>query len=69
MTETDLVRNLNAQTIEVAQSVAMTMDAINALKNDIAELNKKMAKEVKDINKRLDALEKKMHGHDRYRES
>ena len=47
----------------------MTMDAINALKNDIAELNKKMAKEVKDINKRLDALEKKMHGHDRYRES
>jgi len=51
MTETDLVRNLNAQTIEVAQSVAMTMDAINALKNDIA-----------DIHKRLDALEGHTHG-------
>jgi len=63
MTETDLVRNLKPQTIEIAQSVAMTMDSINALNNDIAELNKKMAKEVKDINKRLDALEKKMHGH------
>jgi hypothetical protein len=36
---------------ETAQSVAMAIDAINALKNDIA-----------DIHKRLDALEGHTHG-------